>query len=332
MKGRQTMKRWEHRCHRNGLQLSPHHHEMHLSLWEGTSDPFITHVWNTESGGPANQPPRPRRTTQHHCVGLPDCRHCSEPPLDWPSASVLPRSVLLLLGSPQLSLSPLAHFRAHIPRSVFSAEAASVPYCWQCASIARSKMWGFSYLAASQGLRAGTVPCHSGPALKTLSGTDTRWRWLAWPHKALGRSSPFPGEWTPISIILVGSTLQGCVMVHISLSSRASFHYVDLRQWVLTTACSSIWLMENSLSGYILVPHPSLLEGWQLGHDAVHSPQSMVQSDSSSPDLRKLNSPLRGAETPHCEGTGASTNHEWLPIGGYLNWKSKVLWIFPIKD
>lgn len=123
--------------------------------------------------------------------------------------------VLLLLGSPRLSLSPLAHFWAHIPRSVFSAKAASVPYCWQCASIARSKMWGFSCLAASQGLRAGTVPCHSGPALKTLTGTDTRWRRLAWPHKALGRSSPFPGEWTPISIILVGSTLQGCVMVHI---------------------------------------------------------------------------------------------------------------------
>lgn len=139
---------------------------------------------------------------------------CSEPPLDWPLPPCSPE-VLLLLGSPRLSLSPLAHFWAHIPRSVFSAKAASVPYCWQCASIARSKMWGFSCLAASQGLRAGTVPCHSGPALKTLSGTDTRWRRLAWPHKALGRSSPFPGEWTPISIILVGSTLQGCVMVHI---------------------------------------------------------------------------------------------------------------------
>lgn len=165
-------------CDKNCLQLSPHHRKIHLSPQGALQTPLAPTCEAGDQEDLQTSPPDPTGGRSTMQPGLYDSKKAgalsSVSPHSTGLATVLPRSVLLLLCSPRLSLSPLAHFQAHLPHSIFSIEAASVPYCCQCASHARSKMCGFNCLAAIQGLRAGTVPGHSGPALVRLSGTDTR--------------------------------------------------------------------------------------------------------------------------------------------------------------
>lgn len=96
--------------------------------------------------------------------------------------------------------------------------------------------------------QASALLTHSEIALMTWREPGMWCHGWSWPHKPFHGSLSFPGEGSCISISWVCSVSRAVLMIHISLSGTASFHSVSLRQQVLATAWSSIWLMENSLS------------------------------------------------------------------------------------